>query len=203
MPEKYILITNLNWVTIGPVRTNTHALLLEDAVLLGDRQCKVRGFGTDAAWPVFDIFLKSIEHELVDAQGNVHMLKEDKLVPLITGALLRLKNGPELQLVTCNRSRPLDIQTFESEGGDRKILEVWEVLERKVPEYWDAPNMPLLSWQRAENVRDHYQKAEMSVPVGMRYPAPAMTLRSSLGTPVEPLAVSMEVLDVSTPEDDR
>lgn len=155
MHEKYVLFTNLEWVTIGPVRTFTHALLLEDAEgLPRQRQCKVRGFGTDPAWPTFDLFVKSVAHELVDAQGNLFKIEEDGLVPLVTGAILKLEDGPEIELVTQDRSRPLDVVTFEGKAGERTILRVWDALQRKVVDYWDEGlNVPLLSWQRASHVK--------------------------------------------------
>jgi len=152
MHEKFILFTNLQSVTVGPVRTFTHALLLQDAEgLPRERQCKVRGFGTDSAWPTFDIFVKSIEYELADAQGNLFKLEDDgSTTALVTGAIMQVKDGPQLQLVTCDRERPLDIEVFE---GERRVQDVWAALQRKVPEYWTAPNMPTLQWMPAEVVR--------------------------------------------------
>lgn len=152
MIEKYTLFTNLDWVTIGPVRTFTHALLLQDAEgLPRERQCKVRGFGTDSAWPTFDIFVESLEYELTDAQGNLFKLEDDgSTTAVITGAIMQIKDGPRLDLVTCDRKRPLDIEVFE---GERRVQDVWAALQRKVPEYWDAPNMPTLTWLSAETVR--------------------------------------------------
>lgn len=156
MREKYVLITNLDWVTVGDVRTYTHALLLEQTRGLGrdDVMFKVRGFGTDPAWPVFDIFVKSIDYDLTDAQGNLFKVEGDGVVPVIMGAIMQLKDGTRLDLVTCHRERPLDIQTWEGDSDERLILDVWEVLKRKVPEYWDAPNMPTLQWAPASLVRD-------------------------------------------------
>ena len=153
MIERYTLFTNLNYVTIGPVRTNSYALLLCDGEgLPGRRQCKVRGFGTDPAWPTFDIFVDSIEYTMHDAQGNLFKLKDDgSMEATIVGAILTLKDGPKIEIVSNDRTRSIDIQTFEGESG--VILEVWEALKKKVPEYWAAPNMPTLLWRRADEVR--------------------------------------------------
>jgi len=161
MKERYVLITNLDWVTIGQVRTFTHAVVLQQCKgLFEEVQYKVRGFGVDPAWPTFDIFVKSIDYELVDAQGNLFQLKDDgKLEASITGAIMKLEDGPEIELVTCDRKRPLDIEEFEGEeqeGDDRLVWKVWRTLEHKVPEYWTAPNMPTLHWRPAELIRAKY-----------------------------------------------
>ena len=152
MIEKYTLFTNLECVTIGAVRTYTHALLLcDDEGLPRRRQCKVRGFGTDPAWPTFDIFVDSLEYTMEDAQGNLFKLKDDGTTEaIITGAILKLKDGPEIHLVAQNQEHSIDIQTFE---GEDIIEDIWEVLKEKVPHYWDRPNMPLLAWRPASEIR--------------------------------------------------
>lgn len=151
MIEKYVLFTNLEWVTIGNIRTYTHALLVDSEGLPRQRQCKVRGFGTDPAWPTFDIFVDSVEYTLEDAQGNLFQLKEDgSTEALVRGGILKLKGGPELRLTTQNREASLDIQTFE---GEDLILGIWDILKKNVAKYWRDPNMPTLAWRSADTVR--------------------------------------------------
>lgn len=73
--EKYVLFTNLDMVFIGDVRTHCSALLLERTegfLNRGQYQCKVRGFGPDPAWAIFDLFLRTpdIEYALQSAQSE-------------------------------------------------------------------------------------------------------------------------------------
>lgn len=139
MADKFILFTNLQSVTIGDVRTFTKALLLQDLTIT-NRQLRVRGFGTGPSWETFDIFLRdSIDYELT----GIHHLH------VYTSYKLTLEDGLELELATMDTDRPGDVQTFEGVP----VTDVWEVLKRKVPFYWNCPNMPTLAWLPAETVR--------------------------------------------------
>lgn len=155
-PEKYTLITNLEFVSIGGVRTFTNALLLcespghfQPEVL--DR--RIRGFGTDPAWPTFDLMeVKSLEYTLVDARSSAVVIGHDgQMRPLCSGAIMQFADGgPEIRLVTCAREAPLRFDQFETNPeapDDHVILRVWEVLPRRVAQFWH-PNtyMPRLTW---------------------------------------------------------
>jgi hypothetical protein len=152
--EKYVLITNLQFVSIGIVRTHCNALLLEewDADMLsnmpnGGLRQRIRGFGTEPTWPVFDMASPTIEYTLeAAASSNIMIASQDGgLRPLLFGNVMQIKgfNGPRLDLVLSDNSKPLDVETFE---GD--IAKVWDVLPEKVSRYWHAPYMPRLSWGR-------------------------------------------------------
>lgn len=141
--ERYVLFTNLEYVSIGTVRTHTCALLLQEEKeqRLGPR-CRARGFGTEAAWPSFDMAIESIGYELVPAQSAVMVSGDAGTRPLMTGAILRLAGAPDIQLVANDDERPIDVSRYE--GDERTILKVWPVLEEKVARYWTAPAMPRL-----------------------------------------------------------
>ena len=68
MIEKRVLITNLWYVTIGEgLVAHCNALLLareDDPNNRGSYRCEMRGFGTEAAWPVFSLRLPTIDYEL-------------------------------------------------------------------------------------------------------------------------------------------
>jgi hypothetical protein len=149
-PVKYVLIMNLDWVTVNDVRTWTKALLLEEGPGMFDKVRRaVRGIGTDPAWPVFDIFVPSIEYTLEDAQSNSIIMSDatPNGRPLCTGAIMKLKDGPEMQLVVRDHKLPLDIHTFEGTWGDGTITDkLWDRLSRLAPKYWNAPYMPSLVW---------------------------------------------------------
>jgi hypothetical protein len=152
---RYTLITNLDYVVIGAVRTYTHALLVErgDSVFnRGEPQYKLRGFGTDPALPTFDMVIPTDEFELVAAQSNAIFVGGDgEPRPLFGGAIMRIAGAPEIQLIAAGGSRqPIDVHRFSE---DTHVDAVWELLSRKVAEHWSAPNMPLLQWVSSAAVR--------------------------------------------------
>lgn len=147
--EKFVLITNLEYVTVNGVRTHTNALLLEEYYFMrsdAKPSCRVRGFGMDPAWPTFDMAASTIEHTLVPARSSSVMLTDEGEEPLLVGAILRLGDGGEIHLVTCDRSRPVDVQTITGDVEERVVLDVWDTLQQKVVDYWDKPGMPMLTW---------------------------------------------------------
>lgn len=152
---RYTLITNLDYVVIGGVRTYTHALLVErgDSLFNPDEpQYKLRGFGTDPALPTFDAVIPTDEFELVAAQSNAIFVGGDgEPRPLFGGAIMRIVGVPEIQLIAAGGSRqPIDVHHFSE---DTYVDAVWELLSRKVAEHWSAPNMPLLQWVSSAAVR--------------------------------------------------
>jgi len=145
MTERHTLITNLNWVSLNGIRTYTHALLLtEGKAMFGDEtRYQLRGFGTDPAWPTFDVDVPSLDHTLLDARGNAVMITDacPGGEPLITGSILQFKDGPRVDCITEARGKPLRFDRFEG-----SILQVWAILPARVREFWSAPNMPTLRW---------------------------------------------------------
>ena len=149
MIGNYTLITNLEWAVVNGIRTFTHALLVSDhegAFDKNTRRRQLRGFGTDPAWPVFDLDIPSTSYTLSDARsGNVMILSgnDPKPRPLCSGAIMQIESGPRVDLLVSDQRRPLDVRTFPREVT---IRDVWDVLPGLVRSYWTAPNMPTLQW---------------------------------------------------------
>lgn len=150
--ERYTLLTNLDSVTIGSLRMFCHALLLEEASGLerGRLQCKVRGFKTDPALEVFDLFLPGdrIEYELVPASSAAIFIGSDGTQkPLSTGAILKITHFPiPIQLVAYDSAHPVHADTFEGPVADNVVLRVWQTLPQRVRQYWTAPYMPFVQY---------------------------------------------------------
>lgn len=144
---KSVLFTNLDYVILNEVRTYCHGLVLQsDRSLFNHNKLehKVRGFGTEAAWPVFDMKVESVEYQISRAAGaDVFFAGDSAPRPLFSGAILELKDGPKITLLDCDHRRPIDVHEFP-EGTDYE--DVWVMLQRKADDYWTAPNMPRLSW---------------------------------------------------------
>lgn len=153
-PDKYVLITNLDYVTIGPVRTHCDALLLDQPGDLSGfgQSCKVRGFGPDPAWDVFDYFLRDLTEvrytlEGAESQGVQFIGASGVPGPLMRGAILRIEGGPQMDLVTRDSARPLRVEVFEGAREERVVLRVWEVLKERVRQYRHPDQyMPSLVW---------------------------------------------------------
>lgn len=149
---RYVLITNLRTVVIGNVEMHAYALLLEDhPATFGDGpDRRIRGFGTDPAWPVFCVRgIPSIEFELVDASGGPIMITDSKPEgrPLFSGAIMQIADGgPRLDLILSDHERAFDVQRFEGRSANSPITKVWAKLPGLVAKFWDAPNMPGLTW---------------------------------------------------------
>ncbi len=143
--DRYVLFTNLQYVSVGPVRAHAGALLLEEhgARALGPPRL-ARAFGTEAAWPVIDLVIESIEYELISAQSTVVVVGDGGPRPLMTGAILRIQGSPDIQLIVHDDDRPIDVSRYE--GDEHTILKVWSALEEKVAHYWTRPAMPRLTF---------------------------------------------------------
>jgi hypothetical protein len=139
LSSRYILIANLNSVTVNKVWTHSHALLLSGTHRdqNGDRisseiDRRLCGYSTCLAGPTFTL-------------GGVPSL-EYTITPQVVGegistngSILQMADGPTLELVTDDWSRPLDVQTYE---GDIPR----EIVGQKIATYWRAPFMPALAW---------------------------------------------------------
>lgn len=141
MIERRVLITNLWCVTIDNVlRTHCNALLLEseeDPNNSGSYRCEIRGFGTEAAWPVFSLSVPTIDHELLD--DRILLLKTSSSAP---------RDTPKIDLIRADVERPIAIQMFEWDSKDNprghRFGAIWAALEESVVKHWDAPYMPRL-----------------------------------------------------------
>lgn len=154
--SRYTLITNLDYVVIGGVRTRTHALLVSRTEGLFAREqpeFKLRGFSTDPSLPTFDAWLQTDEYELVDAvdRSAVFVGGNGKPEPLFSGAIMIIAGGPNAQLIRgANSNRAIDVHRFPDGTNN---TEVWPMLEEKVAEYWTQDCcMPVANWQLASYV---------------------------------------------------
>lgn len=154
--DRYTLFTNLSFVVVNGLRPHVNALLFEEGVQLlhpNRINYRIRGFGVESSWVVFDMDVASFKYEIVDAASHNFMVagaEGGAPTPLVTGAILSLRDGPDIQLLANDNDRPIDVTEYDP-GTD--ILKVWEDLPRKVAEYWTAPNMPVLDYVPAEHVR--------------------------------------------------
>ncbi len=145
-PERFVLITNLQYVSIGPVRTHCYALLLSEGVHFFDetkRRCQMRGFLTDPALETFDMDIPSIEFTSdAAASGHVFVGGDGEVRPLFSGGIFKIAaDGPTVSLVKDDDRADFDIQRFEGPRDESPILRVWAVLQPKVRQYWRAPFM--------------------------------------------------------------
>lgn len=153
--DRYTLITNLDYVVVGNVRTYTHALLVERSASVfcrDEMQYKLRGFGTSPSLPTFDVIIPIDDFELVPASSAAIFIGNDgESRPLFGGAIMKIAGMVEVQLIAANGSRdPIDVQRF---GEGTHIDVVWQALEVKVAQHWHAPNMPLPQWVPSQSVR--------------------------------------------------
>jgi hypothetical protein len=147
--SKYTLLTNLQFVTLNGVRTFCRALLItqdDNPVLaFAGADYTIRGFGTEAAWPVFDVRFRKEDLPYTLAAGmsdNLLFMTQDGAVkPLITGAVMEFKSGLVLVLEADDADRPIDV-TYEAED----IGKVWRTMWEKTAAYWKAPRMPRLTY---------------------------------------------------------
>ncbi len=147
--EKYTLITNIHFVQIGQTRMEARALLIEEGVIVfGEESPRLRGFGTDPAWPVFTHYLgKSIHFPATMREShsdNSILLSHDGTTkPLFGGVLLRLGGQSEYFLQVEDDEFPIDIVEYPK-GTDIGV--VWNDLFQKTARYWHSPYMPSLQW---------------------------------------------------------
>lgn len=143
MTEKHILITNLSWVTINGIRTHSHALLLERVDEGVCKGTKIRGFGTDATWPVFDLNVPSIKYTLEDIHGGpalqAHPWDGTRLI--YRGANMLFEGGPLVELCISNSHHPIQIDDSRED-----IRDVWAVLPGLTRKYWRNDGFPTMSW---------------------------------------------------------
>jgi hypothetical protein len=148
--ERYTLFTNLSFVTVNGVRTFTHALLLQDTgSFTGEgRDVRLRGFGTDELNPTFNIGVRAPEYELGEVAGDNRFLMasdDGELKPISSGTALRL-GDLVVGLAVDDQRKPICVDKFEAPQNDSPVLQVWNVLARRVAEHWTAPAIPHTSF---------------------------------------------------------
>lgn len=166
MTATNVLITNLSYASVNCVRMHVSAVLIEPhnermPSFSNDKCVRVRGFGPDAAWPVFDIRLNTDDptfelqgmesRDLFIGENEDGTSKDPK--PLFTGGILTFKDDMQVVLHKGSfDSRGIDFSEHEVDGGDG-YDDMWKILQAKCAEYWDSPNMPLLQYVPASRVR--------------------------------------------------
>ena len=149
------MLTNIDFADVNGLRLNCNAVLIEENLddFFGEGACqRIRGFGPDAAWPVFTLWLKpeQLPFTVTPGEDNSKLLMGDGDAPprpLFSGNLLKFTDGLSIFLQASKAQYVLDV--YES----TEILNVWDVLDEKVQEYWDAPNMPHLAWYPPKTVK--------------------------------------------------
>lgn len=182
---KYTLLTNLDFVQTGDLRLQCNALLIEEGCedLPGmSVNNRLRGFGSDPAWPVFTQWFKPItvsrngaavpdddtpfytfEHG-IKSDGAQFLSHDGTMRPLFQGTNLIMtgampdsslqRYGYFLQL--SKDEHPLDVHFHPNSN----IREIWEVLNRKTAEYWHMPYMPMLNYGPPEQILELKQQQE-------------------------------------------
>lgn len=150
----FTLITNLSYVFVNGIRTNCDALVIvppkdgSDS-FIDAKTVHLRGFGPDAAWPVFDMHLQTADpsFELEGMESSILFIGDDENgeskdpKPLFTGGKLTFTDGTQLQLVK---------QLFNTEAIDFEQIEtddyetLWHTLAVKAAKYTGSPAMPIL-----------------------------------------------------------
>jgi hypothetical protein len=153
---QHYLITNVQTVTLKADNGVDMHLHVSAIVLTrntsprgrGGELCLIRFFGPDPAWPVTELVVESIAHEI-----SPIVLPEFPEALQISYAL-HVGNGNRrdwLKLVTDTQDgTPPDVVTYP-DGSH--ITDVWRDLRKKVAEHWSSPNMPLLQWVPADHAR--------------------------------------------------
>jgi hypothetical protein len=151
--SRYVLFVNLSYVTIGNVRTYSHALLLQEDDPTKARnaaRCRLRGFLTDPALPTFDLNVPDFEHAL-------SRISPPSWIPMPDDGEIReaVLCGPRWRddiVLSAQVGSDLGIQTV-SFPDDVSIDLVWRALVRGVAASWAAPRMPIKHFEDAAQVR--------------------------------------------------
>lgn len=144
--KECILFTNLEYVTVGPVRTMCYALLLEKSVIFEENyKWVVRGFGTEAAWPVFDMSFSdeidfTTEPQQVSHPSGQKFQPSGRMTLKITDK--REGKSEELALLAHNLKKPISVEFFR----DVEVPWLWRHLASRVRDCWQPPHMPSLRW---------------------------------------------------------
>jgi hypothetical protein len=153
---QHYLITNVQTVTLEVGDGVDMHLHVSAIVLMRDRDtsprggvCQIRLFGPDPAWPITNLTVKSIAHEISP------IVRPEFPDAIQISYALRVGNGDRrdwhLRIVTDSQDgTPLDVVAYP-DGSH--ITDVWRDLRKKVAEHWSSPNMPLLKWVPADYAR--------------------------------------------------
>lgn len=147
------VISNLEYVAIGGVRTHTHAIVVRDvAYPPAEGQYRMLGFGTSTITSTFDVDVPSGEFQLTDAVSPLIMVDGENggIRPLFRGAILRIPGwSQELHLIAdVNSTSPIDVTRV-----DLEVSRLWRLVDRKIAEHWSAPYLPIPITRPTEIVR--------------------------------------------------
>lgn len=138
------LITNLDFATINGVRTHARAIVVDDDPTDGSSKefrVRVTGHLTHASLLLFDMFVPS---------GTFMKCGEDREGDAATECDLTFEGGPTIHLTkTLMSDHGILIETFTSPD----ITHVFDMLELRVAQFWNVPNMPVRLFLPADQVR--------------------------------------------------
>lgn len=151
--QKVVLFTNLQYVSVGKVRTHCQAMIVEQTETIlnpNEVRYRVRGFGPDPAWPVFDLDVDSFAFKLDGAASDKYFMMvndEGPPKPLFSGHIMTFPDGTKIEMVLADNSQKIRIDVFE--GADC-YQDVWRLLYAAPAKYARAPYIPVLQWVSRE-----------------------------------------------------
>lgn len=153
--HRHVLFVNIDYVTVGDVRTYSRALLLQqDEDPLKARgtaaRCRLRGFLTDPALPTFDLIVPSFDYDLVRVPRPSWIPGEDD--GEIRHAVLGGQGWRDDISVSSSINSSMGIKTVRF-PDDSQIESVWFSLVREVAAYWTGPAMPIKHYESSDMVR--------------------------------------------------
>lgn len=163
-PYKFTLITGIDYVSIGNVRTFSHALVVETSAgfLKDGPRHRLRGFMVAATMPTFDVELPCHEFSLTDAASRDVFIgdDDDEPRPLMTGAIMRFPGlDKEIQLIASYRSAIEVLRLPDGTEYDALYTE----LASRVAHHWSALDMPAVVFHPASVVRQFHGRPKFPV----------------------------------------
>lgn len=152
MVAKYILITNLDFVSIRDVCLHCAALVLQHDGLPARWRTQLRGFGYDPSWPVFEMGAPGMAYSIVPAVNawayTMPNGPKEAPKPLSGGGTIKIEGDdrPELELhyTLSDPDFALDVIAIEGTLDDHPIRNVWTELAERVERYYMPPAIPTL-----------------------------------------------------------
>jgi len=143
---KHVLVTGFDGVTIGGVRYYAHAALLtreRDSVkATGVDRHQLRLFGTSSLAPIAQIGVSTLDVQITPTPTPAG--RED-----LASATYTIAVGDVTGVFAGTECRPPVVDLIEDGVG---MLHVWRLLERRVAESWDAPNIPIVTYLPLDTV---------------------------------------------------
>lgn len=153
--HRHVLFVNIDYVTVGDVRTYSRALLLQqDEDPMEARgttaRCRLRGFLTDPALPTFDLIVPNFDYELIRVPRPSWIPGQDD--GEIRHAVLGGSGWRDDIRLSSDVNSSMGVRTIRF-PDDAQIELVWDGLVREVAAYWTAPAMPIRHFESADGVR--------------------------------------------------